>query len=316
LTEQNYSEELTSQIHNILIDIEFEKQCAELNLQNINEEVIPNLTTKLKIVEDEIESMRSKQIKTDSMVHNLRNLSNELENKMLSFLNTSKQAQKDAHVRREVMSDSFSKRVEEISKRLKDLEVKKVNLNEVHHNLQKVLSDFAIEFEQQNNLLKLSSDDVSDCDEDLLHKDIEVAEEESRMIYEDYRSHIYKLEQKESQLQSELCQYVERFQELSSGLSNSNKSLSEHQKRVSELESTLTSLEGQQVKGKQILTEIKRVIESETKTCNNIRTSIDCMKSRFKKYKNMSDAFQNNIDDLKVEINFLNNYKMNKLSMK
>ena len=59
--------------------------------------------------------------------------------------------------------------------------------------------------------------------------------------------------------------------------------------------------------GKRILLEIKRVIDTETKNCNNIKNSSDLLQNKINKYNQMSIAFQLQIDQMMDKINILQN---------
>jgi chromosome segregation ATPase len=270
----------------------------KLNYVHVEEEVLPKLVSKIKNRKEEIETLEMKLLKNESIVHNFKNLSKELETKMENFLVTSKQTQNETHQNREKLTQSFSIRVDEIACRLRNLESKKSLMNEEYFKLQEDLEQCVKDFENQDTIIQSihsNEDVIEELDESSIN-------EQAAMMYEDYRSNSWKLECQEHKLQNELSQFVDRFQELSQGLTSSNNSLAEHQKRVNELESTLESLENQQLKGKQILLEIKRVIDTETKTCANMRVSIDGMKTKLEKYRNMSKAFETNIHELYYEV--------------
>jgi DNA repair exonuclease SbcCD ATPase subunit len=291
---------------------------------------------------------------------------------MKQFIFDSKATQLSTHSNRESLTKSFSQKVNDITRRLKDLETTKLTLNKESEELHQYFEQCAKEWEtlekqttshnlakwyhetfppteetlplpsklpnaapngkkrrkdhnidgansppfsstttkksgSENSLMNLDlpNDEFFATQDMLLENLIKSHDEQSQMMQEDYLSSMAAYFVQETQLQTELSTYVIRFQELSSGLSTSNSSLLEHQKRVAELESTLTSLENQNVKGKNILNEIKKVLSHERQQCDEINETLAFMREKKLKYRSMGDVFDENIRNLEAEIRSL-----------
>lgn len=185
-------------------------------------------------------------------------------------------------------------------------EVKETESSTVDRKLINSVSEASTEPVGKVEEIEKDNDNDNDVEEEeeetvILHKQ---QLEESRMIHEDYLSTIGPLEQMEAKYQKEINQFIDRFQELNLGLTASNQSLCDHEKRVKELETTLQSLELQQVKGKHILSDIKKVLATESRTCDQMEESVNSIKNKNKKYSLMSNAFEEERQSLVKQIEF------------
>lgn len=314
----------------LCIDLFVESATCKLNITHLNDHVIPSLHSKITTLQQELVSLEEKRTKSETVVQNLKKLASELESQMESFLYKSKTTQLTMHQQRETLTIDFSKGVDSISSRLKELEVKKSNLNDEYKQLQTEFAECIHDYEaQEKEVAEVQSesqvDSVKEGDgnsvtdpsagppadseqsESKAHElcDELNFEEENAMMFEDYRSQLHVLDLQEVKMQSDLALGVSKFQELSTGLLTSKQCLTEHHARVAELEKTLVSLEGQKAKGKKILKEINRVIDQEKSNCESIKTSMEATKVKLSRCHNMCSAFDSDIETLKKEISDL-----------
>lgn len=325
LEEESQAEKF-SKLQSFYSDISIESATIKLNIENLQSNIVPLFHSKITNLQQEIQSLEAKQSKNETVVNNLKKLATELESQMEVFFTKSKTTQLTMHQQREVLTVDFSKGVEAISTRLKDLEIKKGCINDEYKQLQSEFSECIHDFEiqekdvndvhseletsnQETNQSTDSSIEVpsvpleinSEQDDYEVYTDLNF-EEESVMMYEDYRSHLYILDQQDIKLQNDLAIAVSKFQELSTGLLTSKNCLMEHHRRVAELEKTLVSLEGQKTKGKKILKEINRVIDQEKGNYELSKVAVESIKAKLSRCGNMKSAFDADIETLQNEI--------------
>jgi len=327
LEEPEKSIRLQSLCTDLFIDI----STSQLNILHLQSSIVPLFHSKISTLEQEISSLEEKKSKNETIVNNLKKLAGELESQMESFLYKSKTTQLTMHQQRENLTVDFSKGVDSISTRLKELEAKKLIVNDEYKALQSEFSLCIHDFETQekevgevqSELANQIQDNDNDNDNDgggqrikqqdssgstlvpkneyELYDDLNF-EEENAMMFEDYRSHLYVLDQQDINMKADLAIAVSKFQELSTGLLTSKNCLIEHHMRIAELEKTLVSLEGQQKKGKQILKEINRVIEQEKINCESSKAAVESTKIKLNRCLNMTQAFDTDIISLQNEI--------------
>ena len=259
LDEGNESNEIKL-LEQLYIEISTKLCEYELNHLYLQNNTLPSVEERILTLENDIKNLETQINNNETKINNYKQLSLELENKMTDFIKNSIEIMNNEYVNRDKLTHSFSERVNEISNRLKSLENKKTLLTNEYNALQEELAACMIEFEQQeqeqeddinNNPTSTTNNSVIEPFEEEDNDDyILEVKEEAAMMYEDYRSQTEVLDRKELQLQYELSQFVDKFSDLSNGLTASNRSLGEHQARVNELENTLLSLEEQQTKGK------------------------------------------------------------------
>ena len=270
LDEGNESNEIKL-LEQLYIEISTKLCEYELNHLYLQNNTLPSVEERILTLENDIKNLETQINNNETKINNYKQLSLELENKMTDFIKNSIEIMNNEYVNRDKLTHSFSERVNEISNRLKSLESKKTLLTNEYNALQEELAACMIEFEQQeqeeddntNNPTTTNTNNTTTTTNNTTNNSViepfeEVdnddyileVNEEAAMMYEDYRSQTEVLDRKELQLQYELSQFVDKFSDLSNGLTASNRSLGEHQARVNELENTLLSLEEQQTKGK------------------------------------------------------------------